>query len=102
MVETIEHIEPARLSVVERVVFEEWRPEVVVLTTPNGDYNPLLGLADGERRHPDHHFEWGQSKFRSWSAGVARRNGFQVRCSGLGPPHPIRGAPTHLAVFHRS
>jgi small RNA 2'-O-methyltransferase len=102
MVETIEHIDPGRLSFVERVVFGEWRPEVIVLTTPNGDFNPVLGLEDGDRRHPDHRFEWGQYKFRSWSAGVARRNGYHVRCDGIGPPDPIRGSPTHLAVFRRS
>lgn len=99
MVETIEHIRPERLSVVERVVFDGWRPAVVVITTPNGDYNPLLGLASGERRHADHHFEWGRTKFISWSSGVAKRNGYDVSCEGVGLADPLHGSPTQMAVF---
>lgn len=99
MVETIEHVRPERLSVVERVVFGGWRPGVVVITTPNGDYNPLLGLAPGERRHKDHQFEWGRSKFASWSSGVAVRNGYDVTCEGVGLADPLRGSPTQMAVF---
>ncbi|HUE96934.1 MAG TPA: methyltransferase [Longimicrobiaceae bacterium] len=99
MVETIEHIEPERLSIVERVVFAEWRPRVVVMTTPNREYNSLLGLEAGEPRHPDHRFEWDRQKFGSWAEGVAQRHGYEVRCDGIGPADPLRGCPTQIAVF---
>ncbi|MEX2581867.1 MAG: methyltransferase [Gemmatimonadota bacterium] len=99
MVETIEHVRPDRLSVVERVVFGEWKPKVVVMTTPNRDYNPLLNLAEGECRQPDHFFEWGRQKFRSWIEGVAQRNGYDARCEGIGPADLLRGSPTQVAVF---
>jgi 3' terminal RNA ribose 2'-O-methyltransferase Hen1 len=39
LVEVIEHLDPARLAALERVVFEHARPRTVVLTTPNRDYN---------------------------------------------------------------
>jgi small RNA 2'-O-methyltransferase len=44
LVETIEHIDPACLSVVERAVLEDIRPAAVVITTPNSDFNALLGV----------------------------------------------------------
>lgn len=99
MVETIEHVAPGHLSQVEKAVFAGLRPRVVVLTTPNRDYNEVLGLADGEVRHPGHRFEWGRAKFRSWAQGVADRNGYRVRCQDVGLADPLHGAATQMAVF---
>jgi small RNA 2'-O-methyltransferase len=101
MVETIEHVPSHRLSGVERTVFAEWRPSLVVITTPNREYNVRFGLAEGEYRSADHHFEWCRSRFRGWSDGVASRNGYEVECSGIGPLDPLLGSPTQLAVFSR-
>src|SRR6185312_5352760 len=39
VVEVIEHLDPPRLAAFERVVFEFARPGVVVVTTPNSEYN---------------------------------------------------------------
>jgi hypothetical protein len=83
LVETIEHIEPDRLSVLERSVFGAMRPATVVITTPNADFNPLLGVPTDRFRHPDHRFEWGRAKFRRWADGVAERNRYHVVCSDL-------------------
>ncbi|PAU79638.1 methyltransferase type 12 [Halovibrio salipaludis] len=101
MVEVIEHVPPRDLSTVERAVFECYRPGMVVVTTPNADYNPLLDLAPGEFRDPDHRFEWGQARFRQWASGIARRHGYQVRFSGIGEADPDLGAPSQLARFER-
>lgn len=101
MVETIEHVDPAHLSRVEHAVFAELRPGNVLVTTPNREYNPLFGLADGERRHPDHRFEWTRSRFASWAGGVAARNGYRVTFTEIGPSHPLLGSPTQMAVFGR-
>jgi hypothetical protein len=86
---------------VERAVFECYRPGIVVLTTPNAEYNPLFDLAPGEFRDPDHKFEWSRDKFRQWVTGVARRNGYRVRIGGIGEEDPELGAPTHQAWFER-
>lgn len=101
MVEVIEHVPPRDLSTVERAVFEHFRPTLVVMTTPNSDYNPLLGLAPGERRDPDHRFEWGQARFRQWASGVAKRNSYRVRFGGVGEADPELGSPSQLACFER-
>src|SRR5450756_239690 len=41
LVETIEHIDPRRLSRVESAVFGDMRPATVLVTTPNQEYNIL-------------------------------------------------------------
>ena len=99
LVETIEHVEPAHLSRVERAVFAELRPSTVVVTTPNREYNVLYGLSEGEYRHPGHRFEWDRSRFQSWAGGVAGRNGYDVAFGAIGPVHPWLGSPTQMGVF---
>jgi len=99
LVEAIEHIDPDRLSVVERAVFRTARPATVVITTPNADFNPLLGVPEHRFRHPDHRFEWGRAKFRQWARGVAERNGFALTCSDIAGEHPVLGGASQMAVF---
>lgn len=101
MVETIEHVRPEQLSTVERSVFGGMRPRFLYLTTPNREYNPLFGLAPGERRVPGHRFEWDRARFRRWAVGVAGRNGYRVTLGGLGEGHPELGFPTQTALFER-
>jgi len=102
LVETIEHVEPEELSQVERAVFATMRPETVVVTTPNAEFNALLGVPGHRFRHPDHRFEWGRAKFRAWPGGVARRNDYDVVCSDLAGRHPDLGGASQMAVFdHR-
>jgi small RNA 2'-O-methyltransferase len=101
LLETIEHIDPARLSVLERAVFGEMRPGTVLITTPNSDFNPLLGVPAHRLRHPDHRFEWGRARFRSWADGVAGRNGYTVVCREVAGAHPIKGGASQMALFER-
>lgn len=101
MVETIEHVNPGRLSEVQRAVFDHYRPGWLVMTTPNAEYNPLYGLRQGEFRDPDHRFEWNRDKFRKWCTTTARQSGYQVSFSGIGEDDPEFGPPTQVAVFTR-
>jgi len=101
MVETIEHVPPQDLSKVELAVLGHYRPDHLLITTPNRDYNPLFDLAPGELRDPDHKFEWTQSKFQQWARGLAERNGYRVRFGGIGEFHPELGQPTQTALFSR-
>jgi 3' terminal RNA ribose 2'-O-methyltransferase Hen1 len=103
LLEVIEHIEPARLPAVERVVFEFARPGAVVLTTPNREYNAVYPpLPAGRLRHRDHRFEWTRAEFEAWVHGVCERNGYRAEISGIGPVDAEHGAPTQLAVFRRA
>jgi len=102
LVEVIEHLDPSRLSLAEGVVFERYRAPLVLITTPNVEFNPLLGLAPGRFRDPDHRFEWTRSRFRAWCAGIARRHGYTVQVGGIGEPDPELGSPTQYALFRRA
>ncbi len=102
LVECLEHVEPNRLSRVERALFGRLRPGAVLLTTPNREYNALHGMAADELRHPDHRFEWDRAHFRRWARGVGERHGYGVHFVGIGPADPLHGSPTQMAIFRRS
>lgn len=101
LVETIEHVDPARLSALEITVFAKSRPATVIVTTPNADFNALLGVPPHRFRHPDHRFEWGRVKFRAWADGVAQRNRYVARVRDVAGTHPGYGGASQMAVFKR-
>jgi len=101
LVETLEHLPPERLGAVERAVFRDMAPGLVVVTTPNADFNALLGVPGHRRRHPDHRFEWGRARFERWAEGVAARHGYAARRLDVAATHPQLGGPTQMAVFTR-
>jgi 3' terminal RNA ribose 2'-O-methyltransferase Hen1 len=98
LMEVIEHVDVPRLPAVERVVFGDAGPRVVVVTTPNAEYNVryegLVGF-----RHPDHRFEWTRAEFGAWTARVAEAYGYRVRHIPVGGDDPEVGAPTQMGVF---
>jgi len=105
--EVIEHMDEPRLAALERVVFEFARPTVVIVTTPNSEYNVMWdALAAGSLRHKDHRFEWAREQFRVWAAGICARSGYSCEFRGVGDagvtPEGIDvGTPTQMGVFLR-
>ena len=100
LVEVIEHLDPPRLAAMQRVVFEHARPNIVIVTTPNAEYNVVWeSLPAGKFRHSDHRFEWTRSEFETWSKVVASEHGYQVRFEGIGPEAEGVGTPTQMGVF---
>jgi 3' terminal RNA ribose 2'-O-methyltransferase Hen1 len=102
VIEVIEHLDSARLRAFERVVFEQARPNTVLVTTPNSEYNVKFeSLPAGQFRHPDHRFEWTREQFEGWSRGIADRFGYAVSFSGIGEPDVSVGTPTQMAQFDK-
>jgi hypothetical protein len=101
LVETIEHVAPDRLSRLERALFTTLRPGRVVITTPNAEFNPLLGVPPGRFRHPDHRFEWDRARFRRWGRRAARTAGYDVAFRDIAGRHPELGGASQMAVFRR-
>jgi len=100
--EVIEHLDPARLNAFERCLFEFARPQTVVLTTPNFEYNVKFeNLPSGRLRHKDHRFEWTRSEFQTWAHRVGHRFGYEVRFLTIGPEDLELGTPTQMALFSR-
>jgi len=99
-VEVIEHLDIPRLAAFERVLFEFAKPPVVVLTTPNREYNSKYeNLNEGDLRHGDHRFEWTRAEFKDWAAKVADAFGYTVKISEIGGADAEYGAPTQMGVF---
>ncbi len=100
VVEVIEHLDPPRLAAFERVVFEFARPRLIVLTTPNAEYNVMWeSLPAGKFRHRDHRFEWTRAEFQLWAQGMCERFGYQVRFLPIGDEDAAVGAASQMGVF---
>ena len=82
LMEVVEHVDPARLEALERVVFGAAKPGGVVVTTPNAEYNALYEGLVG-MRHPDHRFEWTREEFAGWVDRVASTYGYRVEKRGV-------------------
>lgn len=102
LVEVIEHLDPSRLPIFERVLFEFTRPRVIVVTTPNAEYNVLYpGLKAGAMRHADHQFEWSRRQFADWVLATGASYGYRVEMAEVGPEDSVIGSPTQMGVFIR-
>ncbi|WP_297771528.1 methyltransferase domain-containing protein [uncultured Roseovarius sp.] len=102
LVETIEHLPLADINRLERAIFHDMRPRHVIVTTPNADYNPVLGVPAHRFRHPGHHFEWGRARFSAWADGVASRSGYNVSRHDIAGVHPVLGGASQMAAFQRA
>lgn len=102
VVEVVEHLDAPRLAAFERVLFEFARPGLVVITTPNAEYNVKWeSLPAGEFRHRDHRFEWTRTQFSDWAERVSTSHGYSVRFAPVGPEDSVVGAPTQMGIFSR-
>jgi 3' terminal RNA ribose 2'-O-methyltransferase Hen1 len=101
VVEVIEHLDAPRLAAFERVLFEFARPKMIVVTTPNVEYNVRFEtLPAGKFRHKDHRFEWTRKQFQDWAARVADKFAYAVEFAPIGPVDAEVGSPTQMALFN--
>lgn len=100
LVETIEHIDPRDLSRVEQAIFARMRPQTVIITTPNAEFNPLLEVPSNRFRHPDHRFEWDRARFQHWARGIAQRHGYRMTHRDIGGLHPLYGGASQMALLY--
>ena len=100
VVEVIEHLDLNRLPALEKSLFICAKPQTIVLTTPNREYNVRYeNLSAGKVRHSDHRFEWTRSEFAVWAERVARENNYTVAFFPVGEEEESVGAPSQMAVF---
>lgn len=73
---------------------------MIIVTTPNLEYNKKFEtLPAGKLRHGDHRFEWTREEFQTWANNAARRFGYSVSFSPIGPVDEELGPPTQMATF---
>jgi len=101
VIEVIEHLDIPRLAAFERVLFEYTKPPVIILTTPNREYNVKYEneVFNANLRHSDHRFEWTRAEFKQWAQTTADKNGYSLRLSEIGDFDEVCGAPTQMGVF---
>lgn len=104
MIETIEHMSLACVEQATRVIFGFYKPKMVIVTTPNSEFNHLLRDDDElitKFRHSDHKFEWNRDEFRQWANFIINNYPYSVQYDGVGSlPHSDPYGPcTQIAVF---
>lgn len=88
-------------------VFAYIRPRLVVVTTPNADFNVLFSqMICGQFRHADHKFEFTRDEFYLWAQTIASTYNYLVEFTGVGEA-PLNeqyrniGTCTQIALFYR-
>lgn len=102
-IELIEHLEPDVLNSMPEAVFGQLSPKVVIVTTPNVEFNVLFPDLKGFR-HYDHKFEWTRAEFEEWANFQASKYHYTVTFDGIGPgPEGTEqlGCCSQVAVFER-
>ncbi|XP_006197558.1 small RNA 2'-O-methyltransferase isoform X1 [Vicugna pacos] len=101
-IELIEHFDSEDLAKFPEVVFGYMSPAMIVISTPNSDFNSLFPYSDF--RDLDHKFEWSRMEFQTWALDVANRYNYSVEFTGVGePPSGAEdvGYCTQIGIFHR-
>jgi len=113
MVEVIEHLPADALESLPFVLFGFYRPRVVIISTPNREYNKCIkGFDLNTFRHYDHKFEWTRKEFQDWCVlQMSKFDGYEVTYQTVGRVHPSaeenffsvnkHGRCTQIAVFVR-
>lgn len=101
MVEVLEHVPPRDHARLEQAVFRVIGAPAVIVTTPNAEFNTVLGVPRSRFRHPGHKFEWTRAEFDAWARAAARRHGLAVRFADLVRPEPGIGGSSQMALFQK-
>jgi len=113
MVEVIEHLPEDALERLPHVLFGFYRPKVIIISTPNKEYNNCIkGFDPNTFRHWDHKFEWTRNEFQKWcETQLNKFDGYEVKYQTVGRLHPKAeeeffdvesyGRCTQIAVFTR-
>ncbi|KAI9184177.1 hypothetical protein H9P43_003230 [Blastocladiella emersonii ATCC 22665] len=108
--EVIEHLDPPVLAQLPRALFEYYRPALVIVSTPNVEFNVHFdGWHPGVMRDPDHRFEWTRAEFAAWARAQANRYGYALTLDGVGylpccssgEAHADLGPASQFATFVR-
>ncbi|XP_065573763.1 small RNA 2'-O-methyltransferase-like isoform X2 [Artemia franciscana] len=103
-IEVIEHLYPDTLEKVPEMIFRRIQPKLVLLTTPNKEFNVLFRNSK-EMRHWDHKFEWTRDEFKNWCEKICSSYpdySFEIKGIGQGfAGSEHLGCCSQMAVFKR-
>ncbi len=98
--EVIEHIDRDRVDQVMNMLLTYFRPQYLLLSTPNVEYNQVYNMNES-MRHADHRFEMTREEFREFIVLHASEQGYLYEIVGVGDGHPEYGQPTQMAILRR-
>lgn len=102
LVEVIEHLEPDRLPTLEKILFDFLNPSLVLITTPNAEYNPHYEfLSPDSFRHEDHRFEWSRQEAWKWAEQISRDYSYDFSIEGIGEKKENAGCPSQMIIFQK-
>ncbi|KAH6821091.1 double-stranded RNA binding protein-related / DsRBD protein-like protein [Perilla frutescens var. hirtella] len=116
--EVIEHIEEEEASLFGDVVLSSFAPKILIVSTPNYEYNVILqgytphGQEDDPNdknlaqackfRNHDHKFEWTRAQFEHWASELAAKHNYSVDFSGVGGAADVEPRfASQMAIFKR-
>lgn len=73
LIEVIEHVYLDELDILIDNVFRVLSPELVIMTTPNKDFNKFFGMAESEVRNHDHKFEFTRAEFYQFCQTITEK-----------------------------
>lgn len=95
--EVIEHIDEERLPKVMAMLLTQYRPNTLIVSTPNAEYNAVYEL--DEMRHDDHRFEWTRAQFQQWCHDMNTDAHYELSFTGIGERHDKYGQPTQMCIY---
>ena len=98
--EVIEHIDEERLPKAIDLILEDYKPNVLIVTTPNQEYNVVYDMTDA-KRHSDHRFEWTREEFEKWCTDRNHSGAYMLEFDGIGDVDEAYGYPTQMCMFVR-
>lgn len=96
--EVIEHLEAQDRARFVEVMRDLIAPPLILLTTPNVDYNDKFNLAPGEYRHHDHRIEYTEAQLREEVITPLEKD-YDVRLEKLLPEEDLQ--PSFLVIATR-
>ncbi|KAJ4976047.1 hypothetical protein NE237_001153 [Protea cynaroides] len=116
--EVIEHMEEEQAHLFGDVALSSFRPRILIVSTPNYEYNSILQRTDLSNkdedsdekmqslpckfRNHDHKFEWTREQFNKWASDLAMRHNYSVEISGVGGSADVEpGFASQIAIFRR-
>jgi SAM-dependent methyltransferase len=106
--EIIQHYKPEELDQINKVIFGGYRPQYVIVSTPNSEFNVLFDNTnwnkEGQKfRDERHKFEWTRKEFSQWCETVSSIYGYTHDIDGVGTTQKSQssdlGFCTQLAKF---
>ncbi|WP_440116936.1 3' terminal RNA ribose 2'-O-methyltransferase Hen1 [Paenibacillus sp. QZ-Y1] len=99
--EVVEHIEEYRLNGIMDTIMNDYQPEVLLVTTPNKEYNEVYAMEQESFRHHDHRFEWTRAELASRCEEWTQQGNYGYEIRGVGENAKGYGQPTQLVIFER-